>query len=110
MALKSLASAALVALTLASSAFGTSTEAAARNGRNAALFGGLAAGALVGSAFAGSSRAYATPAYGAPAYGYYGRPAYYAAPVYAPSCYRERQPVYDDWGDLAGYRVVRVCD
>ncbi|WP_460452448.1 hypothetical protein [Alsobacter sp. SYSU BS001988] len=99
-----------VGLTLATAAVATSTEASARNGRNAALFGGLAAGAIAGGVIANGNRAFAAPVYGAPAYGYYGALTYYAAPAYVRSCYRERQPVYDDWGDLAGYRVVRVCD
>ncbi|PNG27176.1 hypothetical protein CR492_03535, partial [Methylocella silvestris] len=43
---------------------------------------GLALGALAGSA--------------GPAYGYGG-------------CYLQNQPVYDSWGQFAGYQRVRVC-
>lgn len=76
--------------------------AQARDGRNAALFGGLAAGALLGGAIAGSSRAYGA----APVYGY----ETYEEPVEVRRCWRERQAVYDSWGEFAGYRRVRVCD
>lgn len=77
------------------------TAAEARDGRRAAIFGGLAAGAILGGALAAGSRAYAAP-----------------APVYVDDepvvvrrrCWRERQAVYDDWGDFAGYRPVRVCN
>ncbi len=64
----------------------------------AGLIGGLAAGAIIGSATA--------PAYGygyAPAYGYA------PVPVYDP-CYRGRSPIYDAYGNFAGYRPVRVCN
>jgi hypothetical protein len=93
----------LVAVTLASSVVATATPAAAwyRGGWGApvaaGLIGGLAAGAIIGSA--------TRPAYG---YGYapYG---YAPAPVYDP-CYRGRTPVYDAYGNFAGYRPVRICN
>ena len=92
----------LATLTLATGVAATATPAAAwyRGGYGAPLaagvFGGLAAGAILGSV--------ARPAYG---YGYgYG---YAPAPVYD-ACYRERRPVYDVYGNFAGYRSVRVCD
>lgn len=90
--------------TLASAAVTTSTPAAARGwGAPFAggLIGGLAAGALIGAA--------SRPAYG---YGYgYAPPAYGydPVPVYD-SCYRGRTPVYDAYGNFAGYRPVRVCN
>lgn len=83
--------------------------ATAADGRNAALFGGLAAGAVLGGVIAGGARGYAPrPVYG-------GYPAYdgeevYEAPVVAPRCFIDRQPAYNSWGDFVGYRRVRVCD
>ena len=120
MTFKKFGTLAVAALAVAGVCLGTVGQASARDGRNAALFGGLAAGALLGGAFAGQSRGYdAYPAYpAAPAY----RPAYrsysaygddydaYEAPVVVRQCYRERRAVYDDWGDLVGYRRVKVCD
>lgn len=67
----------------------------------AAGIGGFALGAIAGSA-------------ARPAVPYYGAPAYYPAPVYeAPPpyrCWRERRPVFDEYGDVIGYRPTRVCD
>ena len=70
-------------------AFAAATPASAKWGRNAALFGGLAAGALVAGAVASNA---------------------YGAPVYAPACWRERRPVFNRWGDVVGYRSIRVCE
>jgi hypothetical protein len=71
----------------------------AAEGRNAALFGGFAAGALVGGALASGPR-YAAPA-----------PVYEAPPPPAViDCAYERRPVYDAYGYFAGYRMIRVCD
>ena len=64
------------------------TPASAKYGRNAAFFGGLAIGALAGGAFAGG-------------YGYGGG---YGG------CWIDSRPVYNHWGDIIGYRNVRVCD
>ncbi len=59
----------------------------------AGVIGGLALGAVAAQA--------AGPRY----YGYgYG----YPAPVYG-ACFNRRRPVYDAWGNFAGYRVVRIC-
>jgi hypothetical protein len=71
--------------------------AAAENGRNAALFGGLAAGAIVGGAIAAGARA---PVYAAPPL---------PPPVYV-DCGYERRPVFDRWGNFAGYHYIRICD
>ena len=65
------------------------TPASAKYGRNAAFFGGLAIGALAGGAFAGGY----SGGYG----GGYG-------------CWIDSRPVYNHWGDIIGYRRVRVCD
>lgn len=76
-------------------------QAEARYGRNAALIGGLAAGALIGGALAAPR--YYGPAYAAPAYG---------GPVYVeePACYRVRERVWDDYRGR-WVRVNRtVCD
>jgi hypothetical protein len=82
---------------------GMSQPASAADGRNAALFGGLAAGAIVGGALVGATR----PA-----------PVYVAPPpptvVYEEPppvvCHRERRPLYDEYGNVAGSRMVRVCE
>lgn len=86
-------SGALGAFAVAATMSATVTPASAKWGRNAALFGGLAAGALVAGAVA--SNAYAAPAY---------------APGYAPACWRERRAVYNRWGAFVGYRSIRVCE
>ncbi|MCP8938564.1 hypothetical protein NK718_08560 [Alsobacter sp. SYSU M60028] len=96
------------ALALAASLVGNSAPASAEYGRNAAFFGGLATGAVVGGAIGYAARPYA---YG-PGYGYGYRPSYYAPGYYAApvaTCWREREPLYDRWGNVASYRTVRVC-
>jgi hypothetical protein len=118
---RKIAAAAAAALVLGTFTLGAASEAQAKNGRNAALFGGLAAGAILGGALLGANRGYAAPSYDYPSYNSYGGvPAGYAydrapydsyeAPVVVQRCWRERQPVYDSWGDVAGYRPVRVCN
>ena len=63
----------------------------------AAGISGFALGAMTGGALAQP----APPVY-------YGAP----APVYVepPHCWRERRPVFDDYGDVIGYRPRRVCE
>jgi hypothetical protein len=78
-------------------AAGTAVPAAADGGRNAALFGGLAAGAIIGGALASG------PAY-PPA------PIYAPEPIYYADCFFERRPMFDGWGNFVGYRRVRVCN
>lgn len=108
--------AALSALLVGGTVAATVDSAQARNGRNAALAGGLAAGAIVGGALAGAHRSYAAPVYSDPGYGYSGYsgyPAYetYDAPVVVQrSCWRERRPAYDDWGRVVAWRSIRVCE
>jgi len=81
-------------------ALAAATPSEARGGRNAALFGGLAAGAIVGAAVAGAASDgyyYGDPGY-APGYydsGYYD-PGYAYGPVYA-------EP-YDSYGYAPAYR------
>lgn len=66
-------------------------QAEAKKGRNAALIGGLAAGALIGGALIGSQRpAYASPNYGQPVYA--PQPVYRPQPVYTQPAYG--RPVY----------------
>lgn len=79
-----------------------STPAEARHGGAiaAGVIGGLALGAIAGSAAAnanGYNGGYA-PAYAAP------------QPYYGGGCYYQRQPVYDEYGELVGRRRVRVCE
>jgi hypothetical protein len=74
----------------------------AEQGRNAALFGGLAAGALLGGAIAGAARP--GPVYAAPP-----PPPVYVYEEPEPICHRERRPLFDEYGNVAGFRTVRVC-
>ena len=86
---------AIGAIALAGAIGASAAPAEARSYRGAGwVVGGLAAG-LVGAAIV--SNAYAAPVY--------------AAPVYAaPSCWREKQPVHNRFGDFVGYRIIRVCN
>ena len=68
------------------------TPASAANGRNAAFFGGLVGGLAIGALAAGAYQG-----------GYYD-------PGYGGDCYFDRRPVYNHWGDMVGYRRVRVCN
>ena len=90
---------------------------AAKDGKNAALLGGLAAGALVGGVVGnavGANGAQQQPQddYEEP------RPVRRRAqPVYqeplaeaSDDCHFERRKVYDEDGNLRGTRRVRVCD
>ncbi len=97
--MKRIVSAGLVMAILAGAA--AQMPAVAAEGRNAALFGGLAAGALIGGALVGATRpAYAEPA--PPPVVVYEEP----PPVV---CHRERRPLFDEYGEVAGYRMVKVC-
>ena len=64
----------------------------------AAGIGGFALGAIAGGALAQPG----------PPPVYYGAP----QPVYveAPRCWRERRPVFDEYGEVIGYRPRRVCE
>lgn len=92
---------AIVALTIGGAALLPSAPAAADSAGAAvaAGIGGFALGALAGGV--------ARPApYYAPAY---------AAPVYEPApppvhCWRERRPLFDEYGEVIGYRPQRVCE
>ena len=86
------------AAVLALAAVGAPQQAEARHGRNAAIIGGIAAGALIGAYMANGP------------YYYGGGPYYYApGPVYyGPDCYWSRQRVWN--GYRWRLRRVRVCD
>ena len=80
------------ALTLGATLAVSSAPAEARWGRNAAFFGGAAAGLIGAGLLAGA----------------YSRAAH-AQPVYGGACWTERRAVYDSWGEFIGYRGQRVC-
>lgn len=92
---KTLTNTAFAALALAAVA-ASATPASAKWGRNAALFGGLAAGAVIAGV---AANAYAAPAY-APGY----------APAYEPACWREKRAVTNRYGEVVGFRSIRVCE
>jgi len=81
----------------------------------AGAVGGFVAGAIVGNAIANSAPA---PAYVAPAPAYVVAPppgyvvySAYGAPLPGPRCYWTRQPVYDVYGNMVGWRgrPIAVC-
>lgn len=66
----------------------------------AAGLGGFALGAIVGGA--------ARPA---PPVVYADPGPVYVEPAYRPArCWHERRPVFDEYGDVIGYRPRRICD
>lgn len=67
----------------------------------AAGFGGLALGTILGASLAQPRPVYAAP-----------RPVYVAAPPPPPPphCWWQRRPLYDEWGNVAGFRPRRVCE
>ena len=84
------------------------TLAAGGDARSVLELPALFAGAIVGNAVANAAPA---PAYVAgPAPGYVVYPAY-AAPLPGPRCYWTRQPVYDMYGNVVGWRgrPIAVC-
>ena len=86
--------AAVAALTLVTTL--AAPPASAANGRHAAFAAGAVGALAIGALAAG---AMSQPAYSAP-------PAYYDEPT----CWFERQPVYDAYGRFIRYQRVRVCD
>ncbi|MFN3889300.1 MAG: hypothetical protein ACK4MV_02800 [Beijerinckiaceae bacterium] len=76
-------------------AMAVSSAPAQAGSRNAAWFAGGVAAGVIGGALVANSHAHAYPAYG---YGY------------APACWREARPVYDVYGNIVGYRKIRVCN
>lgn len=73
--------------------------AQARDGQNGALFGGLAAGAVVGGVIANSMNR-------GPVY----REVEAPPPVVYEECRHVRRPLFDEYGAVAAYRTVRVCN
>ena len=90
----------VAAATLAGSLVATATTASAQ-GRG--FLPGLIVGGIVGGAIVGATQPRAAPGYVVyPGYG---------APLSGPSCYWTRQPVYDPYGNIVGWRgrPVQVC-
>ncbi|WP_460450360.1 hypothetical protein [Alsobacter sp. SYSU BS001988] len=88
---------AAAAAALVAAAIGAPAQA--RDGQNGALFGGLAAGAVLGGVVANSMNR-------GPVY----REVEAPPPVVYEECRRVRRPLFDEYGAVAGYRTVRVCD
>jgi hypothetical protein len=86
---KKFVTAAVAALSIGATVALSASPAEAKFGRRGAFFGGVAA-ALVGSAIVASH-----------AHAYHG---------YGYSCWREKRPVFNRWGDFRGYRYIRVCN
>jgi hypothetical protein len=80
------------ALAIAASFAVTATPAAA--GWHGHGYGGGLAVGLLGAAIVGGAIAASQPSYAAPIYG---------------GCELRRQPVYNGFGDVIGFRRVRVC-
>jgi hypothetical protein len=93
--MKKILTATAAAITLALATVAVPQQAEARHGRNAAIIGGIAAGALLGAA---AANGYYAPYYYGPG------PAYY----YGPSCYWTSQRYWN--GYRWHWRRVRVCD
>jgi hypothetical protein len=106
------------AATIATAIAGMPTPADARCwgcGVAAGAVGGFVAGAIVGNAIANAAPA---PAYAAPPPAYVAAPppgyvvySAYGAPLPGPRCYWTRQPVYDMYGNVVGWRgrPIAVC-
>ena len=88
--MKKFATATIAALSVAATLALSAAPAEARYGRKGAFFGGLAAAVVGGALLAGAARSHH--------HGYYG------------SCWTEKRPRYNRWGDFRGYRYIRVCN
>ncbi len=88
--MKKFVTATAAALSIAATLALSAAPAEAKFGRKGAFWGGVAAG-LVGAAIVGgAARAHH--------HGYHA------------SCWREKRPFYNRWGDFVGYRYIRVCN
>ena len=87
--------AAVAALSIGAAVTMSAGTAEAKGGRNGAFFGGVVAGLVGGALLGGIANANAGYVEVAPAYG---------------SCWLEKRPVYNQWGDFMGYRRIRVCN
>jgi hypothetical protein len=87
----------VAAATLAGSLAGSATTASAQRG---GFLPGLIIGGIVGGAIVGATQPRGYVVY--PGYG---------APLSGPSCYWTRQPVYDYYGNIVGWRgrPYQVC-
>jgi hypothetical protein len=87
----------VAAATLAASLVGAATDASAQRG---GFLPGLIIGGLVGGAIVGATMPRGYVVY--PGYG---------APLNGPGCYWTRQPVYDPYGNVVGWRgrPYQVC-
>lgn len=85
---KKFVTATIAALSIGATIALTAAPAEAKFGRKGAFFGGLAVG-LLGAGIA-SSHAYHNHGYGY-------------------SCWTEKRPRYNRWGNFRGYRYIRVC-
>lgn len=93
---------ALAGATIAAS-FALSAAPAEARGRHGGWRGPAIAAGVIGGLVAGSFAAQA-------ARPYYRGPVYYRHdPFLAPACYRQRRPLFDHWGNVVGYRIVRIC-
>ena len=105
-------------LTLGSALGVSSAPASARDAGPviAGALGGFAAGALLGNALGHGSSPYGGgyyPAYAGGGYGYNSYPAggyREDADVDVQDCYVRRHAIHDSWGNVVGYRRIRVCD
>jgi len=97
--MKKMLAAVLASVTLGVTSLGPTASARADDAGAAvaAGIGGFALGAMTGGAMA---RAAPPVYYGAP------QPVY----VEPPHCWRESRPVFDEYGDVIGYRPRRVCE
>jgi len=88
----------LLAAATVAAALTTSVTTASAQRWVPGLLGGFVAGAIVGGALASRPPGYVV---------YPG----YAQPLAGPSCYWTRQPVYDPYGNIVGWRgrPVQVC-
>jgi hypothetical protein len=99
--MKNILAAALAVVALGVASF-TSTAPARADSTGAAIaagVGGLAAGAILGGVLARPP---------APVYEVAPAPVYVEPPL--PRCWRERRPVFDEYGEVIGYRPQRVCE
>ncbi|MDP4594274.1 MAG: hypothetical protein NWT00_06885 [Beijerinckiaceae bacterium] len=86
---KKFVTATIAALSIGATIALSAAPAEAKFGRKGMFFGGLAAG-LIGAGIASHH-----------AYGHYDR---------GYSCWTEKRPRYNRWGDFRGYRHIRVCN
>ena len=87
--------AAVAALSIGAAVTMSAGTAEAKGGKGAAIAGGIIAGVVGGAILGSIANANAGYVEVAPAYG---------------SCWLEKRPVYNQWGDFMGYRRIRVCN